>query len=479
MDSSTLAEAMGCSLSRASQMLPGYIGAMKAANITNPNRAAMFAAQIGHESVGLQYMEEIHDGSNYEWRKDLGNIYAGDGRRFKGSGPIQLTGRNNFRAFTRWANAQGHTNIDFEANPHLVRDDPRWGFLAASWYWVVARPNLNKWADERNLLNASREINGWVTTPNGMPDRTSRYNRCIAMGNRLLPTKGGPVAEKVLTYPRDQVLQDTFYNCGPASAQTIIRAATGDLIGEKQLGLELRTTTNGTDWIGQFPPVLNKRIPGAKYKIVEMPNDPPTPQQRDRLWDDIVRSINAGHGVVINIVVPPSNYPKAVWPSTMSPAYSDGTVYHYFDAMGYSDADIRRVWIADSGFPGPNGVTGYWVSLAQLSTMIPPKGYAYSDAEPKNEEGGLFMSLPKERQEDLARKIDRIHFELTHEFQSEVIGADGKKSDWRGTLVGYILQADRKLESINEVHMPGISKALGAISNAVEGIAGLIKKDSK
>nr|MDK7249043.1 hypothetical protein [Corynebacterium amycolatum] len=35
--------------------------------------------------------------------------------------------------------------------------------------------------------------------------------------------------EKMLDYRRDQIWQDTGYNCGPASAQTIIRAATGVL----------------------------------------------------------------------------------------------------------------------------------------------------------------------------------------------------------------------------------------------------------
>lgn len=101
MDARTLAEVMGCSLARAERILPGYIGAMIAADITTVIRAAMFAAQLGHESVGLQYMEEIASGAAYEWRQDLGNVHACDRRRYKGSGPIQLTGRNNFRAFTR------------------------------------------------------------------------------------------------------------------------------------------------------------------------------------------------------------------------------------------------------------------------------------------------------------------------------------------------------------------------------------------
>ena len=116
---------------------------MRAADITNVNRAAMFAAQLRVESLGLLYMEEIASGAAYEGRRDLGNIYPGDGVRFKGRGPIQLTGRNNYRAFTKWANANGHSDIDFEANPEKL-SEPKWGFLAASYYWVVARPNLNK-----------------------------------------------------------------------------------------------------------------------------------------------------------------------------------------------------------------------------------------------------------------------------------------------------------------------------------------------
>ncbi|AJE32499.1 hypothetical protein B842_03230 [Corynebacterium humireducens NBRC 106098 = DSM 45392] len=70
--------------------------------------------------------------------------------------------------------------------------------------------------------------------------------------------------------------------------------------------------------------------------------------------------------------------------------------------------------------------------------------------------GGLFMSLPVERQEELAAKIDRIHFELTHKFQSRYENADGERSEHRETLVGYILDNDRKIEDMHANMLPAI-----------------------
>jgi len=70
--------------------------------LTTPEQKAMLIAQVAVECDYFRGLEEHADGSQYENRKDLGNIYLGDGPRFKGRGFIQLTGRYNYEQFTRW-----------------------------------------------------------------------------------------------------------------------------------------------------------------------------------------------------------------------------------------------------------------------------------------------------------------------------------------------------------------------------------------
>lgn len=176
------------------------------------------------------------------------------------------------------------------------------------------------------------------------------------------------MVEKILPYDRNIVPQETGYWCGPASTQVVLNSL-GIHVNEPDMARELRTHTGGTDWIGQFPAVLNKYT-NAGYFHVEMPHDPPSTEQKERLWRDIVASINGGRGVIANIVAPPSNYPRGV-NGSVSPRYGGGTVYHYFSVMGYDDAGARSVWVADSGFQPQ----GYWMSFDQLASLIPPKGY--------------------------------------------------------------------------------------------------------
>ena len=127
--------------------------------LDNPLRLIHFLAQLAHESGNFRYMEEIASGAAYEGRKDLGNVMSGDGVKFKGRGPIQLTGRANYRRYGQ------QLGIDFESNPTIVAI-PSVGLLVACKFW--SDNGLNELADKDDVLSITKRINGGT---NGFEDR--------------------------------------------------------------------------------------------------------------------------------------------------------------------------------------------------------------------------------------------------------------------------------------------------------------------
>jgi len=151
---------------RADKFIDPINDAMREFDISeNGIREAAFLAQIAHESGELRYVEELATGEAYEGRDDLGNLYTGDGIKYKGRGLIQLTGRSNY------AECGEALGLDLIACPELL-EEPANACRSAAWFWQTH--GLNELADKHDFLRITRIINGGL---NGYADRLKYYEK--------------------------------------------------------------------------------------------------------------------------------------------------------------------------------------------------------------------------------------------------------------------------------------------------------------
>ena len=209
LSAAQLQKATGCTPARAELFLPFLQGAMKAYDITSPQRVAGFLSQISHESGRLETLEE---GLNYsvdsllrmfgrhriseayarrygrtatqkanqeaianclyggEWgRKNLGNQVHGDGWRYRGRGLKQLTGRRNYE---RCGAAIGEDLLQFPDRLLM----PVNAALSAGWFW--SSHGLNALADRGDVPGMTKVINGGDI---GLPSRIALYDKAVGV----------------------------------------------------------------------------------------------------------------------------------------------------------------------------------------------------------------------------------------------------------------------------------------------------------
>jgi putative chitinase len=168
--------------------------------IDTPLEVAHFFSQVGHECDQFNAFEEYASGAAYEGRKDLGNLYAGDGVRFKGRGALQTTGRANYRLagleFLKFPFLTAQEKLIFE-NEGLIKNpavlaEPRWATLSAMIYWTnkdinslcmpddqqvtIKRYDGKKWYNYTcsPIEAITRKVNGGM---NGFDERKAFYQK--------------------------------------------------------------------------------------------------------------------------------------------------------------------------------------------------------------------------------------------------------------------------------------------------------------
>jgi len=172
--------------------------------INTPKRVAAFLAQCGHESGGWTVFQEnlnySAEGLNkifgryfptiesaqpyarkpemianrvYSSRMGNGDEASGDGWKYRGRGPIQLTGKANYTQFAKemFEDWEGVVN-----EPDWVNEDKDFALMSAIWFWN--KNGLNVLADKEDLLTMTKRINGGT---NGLDDRIKHYKEAIAL----------------------------------------------------------------------------------------------------------------------------------------------------------------------------------------------------------------------------------------------------------------------------------------------------------
>ena len=199
IEASTL-RALGVSAENVDKYLPWVNMTIVRNDINTPVRQAMFLSQLAHESgsfraveenlnysvealrrvfrkyfpddeIAAQYARQPEKIANRVYANRMGNgeESSGDGWKYRGRGLIQLTGKDNYTAFSLQANNEAIIKPELVAQPELAAE-------SAGWFWMLN--GLNRLADTGDVKAVTRRINGGF---NGLADREAKYNKLMIL----------------------------------------------------------------------------------------------------------------------------------------------------------------------------------------------------------------------------------------------------------------------------------------------------------
>lgn len=154
----------------------GHEGGYKVGVRENMNYSADRMAEVwpsrfrGPNALARSLHRKPEEIANHVYANRMGNgpPESGDGWRFRGNGPPQLTGRNNHEAF---AAAMGIPLDQAVAWIATIEG----GVMAAAWFWE--ENDINRLADTPGVADETRRINGGTI---GIEQRRAIFNRLVA-----------------------------------------------------------------------------------------------------------------------------------------------------------------------------------------------------------------------------------------------------------------------------------------------------------
>lgn len=123
-------------------LFPFLVKYLPVYEINTPQRIGGFIAQTREESINFSVLLEEDSGQAYEGNKMLGNTDPGDGVKYKGRGPIQITGKSMYVSCSKAL----FNDLRLLDNPELL-EQPEYAAQSACWFWKDVK-GLNVIADK-------------------------------------------------------------------------------------------------------------------------------------------------------------------------------------------------------------------------------------------------------------------------------------------------------------------------------------------
>ncbi len=122
-----------------------------------------------------KYANYVYNDEYRDIRHKLGNIYPGDGYKYRGRGIFQLTGRFNYNEFNNFYQENYDSSVNLIDNPNLVASDMKIAVISALWYFhkkVMSKINID---DNTSCKKVTYLVNGGY---NGLKGRKAFFDIC-------------------------------------------------------------------------------------------------------------------------------------------------------------------------------------------------------------------------------------------------------------------------------------------------------------